>query len=78
MQRRLGFVATNAARRSEWLFEPELAGAAVINAERSMRDYIKGKYDALVTAIEKNKDLSKDDEAKLTEAIKDWKQTGTY
>jgi F-type H+-transporting ATPase subunit alpha len=47
-------------------------------AERSMRDYIKGKYEALVNSMETNKDLSKDDEAKLTEAIKDWKQNGTY
>jgi F-type H+-transporting ATPase subunit alpha len=47
-------------------------------AERSMRDYIKGKYEALINSMETNKDLSKDDEAKLTEAIKDWKQNGTY
>jgi F-type H+-transporting ATPase subunit alpha len=47
-------------------------------AERSMRDYIKGKYEALVNSMETNKDLSKDDEAKLNEAIKDWKQNGTY
>src|ERR671926_330235 len=31
-------------------------------AERSMRDYIKGKYEALVSGMEKNKDLSKEDE----------------
>jgi F-type H+-transporting ATPase subunit alpha len=47
-------------------------------AERSMRDYIKGKYDALVGSMEKNKDLAKDDEARLHEAIKDWKQNGSY
>jgi len=47
-------------------------------AERSMRDYIKGKYGDLVDRIESTKDLSKDDEAKLTDAIKDWKKNGTY
>ena len=43
-----------------------------------MRDYIKGKYEALVTSMEKIKDLSKDDEVKLNEAIKDWKANGSY
>jgi F-type H+-transporting ATPase subunit alpha len=47
-------------------------------AERSMRDYIKSKYEALVDGMEKNKDLSKDDEARLHEAIKDWKKNGSY
>jgi len=47
-------------------------------AEHSMRDYLKGKYADLVDRMEKVKDLSKDDEAKLHEAIKDWKKNGTY
>jgi F-type H+-transporting ATPase subunit alpha len=47
-------------------------------AERSMRDYIKSKYAALVDTMEKTKDLSKDDEPKLHEAIKDWKANGSY
>ena len=47
-------------------------------AERSMRDYIKAKYADLVQRIENTKDLSKDDEEKLTVAIKDWKQNGSY
>jgi len=47
-------------------------------AERSMRDYIKSKYAALVERMEKNKDLPKDDEAALHEAIKDWKKSGSY
>ncbi|MDP1673427.1 MAG: F0F1 ATP synthase subunit alpha [Burkholderiales bacterium] len=47
-------------------------------AERSMRDYIKAKYGDLVQRIEDSKDLSKDDEEKLTAAIKDWKQNGSY
>jgi F-type H+/Na+-transporting ATPase subunit alpha len=32
----------------------------------------------LVQRIEDTKDLSKDDEAKLTEAFKDWKANGTF
>jgi F-type H+-transporting ATPase subunit alpha len=43
-----------------------------------MRDYIKSKYADLVNRIEETKDLSKDDEAKLTEAVKDWKANGSY
>ncbi len=50
----------------------------VLGAEHSMRDYIKGKFGDLVKRIEDTKDLSKDDEAKLNDAIKDWKQNGTY
>ncbi len=47
-------------------------------AERSMRDYIKGKYAELVARIEKNKDLAAEDEKALKEAIADWKKNGTY
>jgi F-type H+/Na+-transporting ATPase subunit alpha len=47
-------------------------------AERSMRDYIKGKYADLVKRIEDTKDLSKEDEDKLQQAMKDWKSTATY
>ncbi len=47
-------------------------------AERSMRDYLRSKYAALVERMEKNKDLSKEDEAALHEAIKDWKKNGSY
>jgi F-type H+-transporting ATPase subunit alpha len=43
-----------------------------------MRDYIKGKFGDLVKRIEDTKDLGKDDEVRLNEAIKDWKQNGTY
>src|SRR5262249_55031486 len=39
-------------------------------AERSMRDYIKGKYGELVGRMEQTKDLSKEDEAKLNDAIR--------
>jgi len=47
-------------------------------AERSMRDYIKGKYGALVKRIEDTKDLSKEDEEQLHQAVKDWKASGIY
>jgi F-type H+-transporting ATPase subunit alpha len=47
-------------------------------AERSMRDYIKSKYADLVARMEEKKDLSKEDEALLHEAIKDWKKNGSY
>ena len=43
-------------------------------AERAMRDYVKSKYGDLVDRIESTKDLSKDDEAKLHDAIKDFKK----
>jgi F-type H+-transporting ATPase subunit alpha len=47
-------------------------------AERSMRDYLKGKYGALVESMEAKKDLSADDEKALHEAIKDWKKSGSF
>ncbi len=49
-----------------------------LSAERAMRDHIKTKYADLVDRIETTKDLSKDDEGKLSEAIKDFKKNGTY
>ena len=47
-------------------------------AERSMQDYIKGKYGALVKRIEDTKDLTKDDEEQLHQAMKEWKSSATY
>jgi F-type H+-transporting ATPase subunit alpha len=47
-------------------------------AERAMRDYMKSRYAELADRIEQTKDLSKDDEAKLHEAIKDFKKNATY
>src|SRR5689334_10099361 len=47
-------------------------------AERAMRDHIKTKYKDLVDRIEQTKDLTKDDEAKLHEAIKDFKKNATF
>ena len=47
-------------------------------AERGLRDHLKSKFKDLVDRIESTKDLSKDDEAKLHEAIKDFKKNATY
>jgi F-type H+-transporting ATPase subunit alpha len=47
-------------------------------AERAMRAFLKDKYAALVKNIEDTKDLSKEDEATMHEAIKDFKKNGTY
>ena len=47
-------------------------------AERAMRDYTKSKYTELMDRIESTKDLTKDDEAKLHDAIKDFKKNATY
>jgi F-type H+-transporting ATPase subunit alpha len=47
-------------------------------AEKSMRDYVKGKYAELVARMEDKKDLSEQDEKALHDAIKDWKKNGSY
>ncbi|MGZ5072389.1 MAG: F0F1 ATP synthase subunit alpha [Usitatibacter sp.] len=52
--------------------------AKALAAERAMREYMKGKYADLVDRIESTKDLSKDDEAKLHEAIKSFKKDATF
>jgi F-type H+-transporting ATPase subunit alpha len=49
-----------------------------LDAERSLRDHVKGKYGALCDRIETSKDLSKEDEDKLHEAVKDWKKSASY
>src|SRR5512140_1022292 len=47
-------------------------------AERALRAYCKDKYAALIDRIESTKDLTKEDEATLHEAVKDFKKNGTY
>src|SRR5712671_1161934 len=49
-----------------------------LSAEKSMRDYIKGKYAALVKNMEEKKDLSPEDEKALKSAIEDWKKNGSF
>jgi len=47
-------------------------------AERSMRDYVKGKFGELIARIADKNDLSADDEKSLKSAIDDWKKNGSY
>jgi len=47
-------------------------------AERSMRDYVRGKYGDLISRMEQKNDLAEDDEKALSAAIGDWKKNGTY
>jgi len=52
--------------------------AKALAAEAAMRAHLKNKFGELADRIEQTKDLSKDDEAKLHEAIKDFKKNATY
>jgi F-type H+-transporting ATPase subunit alpha len=47
-------------------------------AERSLRDYVRSKYLALMDGIEEKKDMNSDDEKALKSAIEDWKKNGSY
>jgi len=47
-------------------------------AEKAMREFLRSKHGALVERIESTKDLSKEDEAALEAAIKEFKQSGAY
>ena len=47
-------------------------------AEKAMLDFVQTKYGALIEKIEAAKDMSKDDEAALSEAVKDFKKNGSY
>jgi F-type H+-transporting ATPase subunit alpha len=49
-----------------------------LGAEKSMRDYVKGKYAALAKNMEEKKDLSADDEKALKAALEDWKKNATF
>ncbi|MBI3147898.1 MAG: F0F1 ATP synthase subunit alpha [Betaproteobacteria bacterium] len=46
--------------------------------ERALRDYAKSKAGDVMARIESTKDLSKDDETKLHDLIKDFKKNGAY
>jgi len=46
--------------------------------EKALREHLRAKHAALVERIESTKDLSKDDEAALHEAIKEFKKSGAY
>ena len=49
-----------------------------LSAEKSMRDYVKGKYPGVVKNMEDKKDLSADEEKALKAAIEDWKKSGSF
>ena len=44
LQRMLGFVAANTLRRSEWLVEPDLKGANLLGAERTIREALTHRF----------------------------------
>jgi len=50
----------------------------VLAFEKALKEYLKSKYDALVGRIEDTKELSKEDEAALHEAVKDFKKNGAF
>ena len=50
----------------------------VLGFESALRSYMLTSHKALVEEIESTKDLSKDNEAKLHEAVKAFKKTGAY
>jgi F-type H+-transporting ATPase subunit alpha len=56
----------------------DIAVDKALAAEKSLREFVKGKYGQLADRIESTKDLSKDDEAALHEAMKDWKKNGVF
>jgi len=47
-------------------------------AEKSLRDHMQSKCSSLMASIEKNKDVSADDEKALKTAIEDWKKNGIW
>jgi F-type H+-transporting ATPase subunit alpha len=49
-----------------------------LGAEKSMRDYVNGKYGDLVRRMEDKNELSGDDEKLLKSSIEDWKKNGTF
>jgi F-type H+-transporting ATPase subunit alpha len=56
----------------------DLEVAQVLPFEKGLRDYLKSKHADLVKRIEDTKELSKDDEALLHTALKDFKKSGAY
>jgi F-type H+-transporting ATPase subunit alpha len=49
-----------------------------LGAEKALREFLKARHAPLVDRIESTKDLSKDDEAALEAAIKEFKKSGAY
>ena len=49
-----------------------------LDAERALREFMKSKYGDLMNRIETTKDLTKEDETKLHEAVREFKKNATY
>jgi F-type H+-transporting ATPase subunit alpha len=56
----------------------DVAVPKALAAEAALRSHVKTKFGDLVDRIEQTKDLTKEDEAKLHDAIKDFKKNATY
>jgi F-type H+-transporting ATPase subunit alpha len=52
--------------------------AKALAADKSLRDHLKARYDALVKSMEDKKDLSEDDEKALKAAMEDWKKSAGF
>jgi len=50
----------------------------VLAFEKGLKDYLKSKYAALVGRIEDTKEISKDDDAAMHDAVKDFKKNGAF
>lgn len=56
----------------------EVAVERILPFEKGLKDYLQSKYADLIQRIEDKKELVKDDEAALVDAIKDFIKNGTY
>ncbi len=52
--------------------------AKVLPFEKALKDFLKTKYAPLIQRIEDTKELSKDDEAAMHDAVKDFKKAGGF
>ncbi len=50
----------------------------ILSFEKNLKDYLKSKYAELIERIEDKKELSKEDDGLLAEAIQDFKKNGSY
>ncbi len=56
----------------------ELDVKAIGSFERALHDYLKDRHAPLIDRIESSKEIGKDDETALHEALKEFKKTGTF
>lgn len=50
----------------------------ILGFEKALKEHLKSKNEALVTRIQQNKELSKEDEAELVSAIQEFKKHGAF